>query len=52
MSEGKRTDILIVDDLPEKHLIYRVALEDLDRAARLIAAFVRRMTPAVDLVPR
>ncbi len=31
MSEGKRTDILIVDDLPEKHLIYRVALEDLDQ---------------------
>jgi two-component sensor histidine kinase/AmiR/NasT family two-component response regulator len=24
-----RTDILIVDDLPEKHLTYRVALEDL-----------------------
>jgi endoglucanase len=29
-----------------------VALEDLDRAARLIAAFVRRLTPATDLVPR
>jgi endoglucanase len=29
-----------------------VALEDLDRAARLIAAFVRRMTPSIDLVSR
>ena len=31
MSEGKRADILIVDDLPEKHLTYRVALEALDQ---------------------
>lgn len=31
MSEGKRADILIVDDLPEKHLTYRVALEELDQ---------------------
>ena len=31
MNEGERADILIVDDLPEKHLIYRVALEALDQ---------------------
>jgi two-component sensor histidine kinase/CheY-like chemotaxis protein len=31
MKEGKRADILIVDDLPEKHLTYRVALEALDQ---------------------
>jgi two-component sensor histidine kinase len=31
MNEGKRADILIVDDLPEKHLTYRVALEALDQ---------------------
>jgi endoglucanase len=29
-----------------------VALEDLDRAARLLAAFARRITPAADFVPR
>lgn len=29
-----------------------VALEDLDRAARLLAAFARRITPATDFVPR
>ncbi|MBX9589997.1 MAG: response regulator [Hyphomonadaceae bacterium] len=31
MSELKRADILIVDDLPERHLTYRVALEALDQ---------------------
>ena len=31
MNEGKRAEILIVDDLPEKHLTYRVALEALDQ---------------------
>src|ERR1041385_931641 len=29
-----------------------VALEDLDRAARLLAAFARRLTPGADFVPR
>jgi endoglucanase len=29
-----------------------IALEDLDRAARLLAAFARRVTPASDFVPR
>jgi endoglucanase len=29
-----------------------VALEDLDRAARLLAAFTRRLTPDTDFVPR
>ncbi|NOT08844.1 MAG: M20/M25/M40 family metallo-hydrolase [Gemmatimonadales bacterium] len=29
-----------------------VALEDLDRAARLLAAFARRVTPGADFVPR
>ena len=29
-----------------------VALEDLDRTARLLAAFVRRLTPDTDFVPR
>jgi endoglucanase len=29
-----------------------VALEDLDRAARLVAAFARRLTPDTDFVPR
>jgi endoglucanase len=29
-----------------------VALEDLDRTARLLAAFARRLTPATDFVPR
>jgi endoglucanase len=29
-----------------------VALEDLDRAARLLAAFARRLTPEADFVPR
>jgi hypothetical protein len=29
-----------------------VALEDLTRTARLLAAFARRITPATDLVPR
>ena len=31
MGDVKRADILIVDDLPEKHLTYRVALEALDQ---------------------
>ena len=31
MRDAKRADILIVDDLPEKHLTYRVALEALDQ---------------------
>jgi two-component sensor histidine kinase/CheY-like chemotaxis protein len=31
MKDAKRADILIVDDLPEKHLTYRVALEALDQ---------------------
>ena len=30
----------------------RVALEDLDRTARLLAAFARRLTPDTDFVPR
>ncbi len=29
-----------------------VALEDLDRAARLVAAFARRLTPETDFIPR
>jgi putative aminopeptidase FrvX len=29
-----------------------VALEDLDRAARLLAAFAHRLTPAADFIPR
>jgi endoglucanase len=29
-----------------------VALEDLDRTARLLAAFTRRLTPETDFVPR
>jgi putative aminopeptidase FrvX len=29
-----------------------VAIEDLDRTARLLAAFARRLTPGVDFVPR
>src|SRR5262249_62003089 len=29
MSGAERADILIVDDLPEKHLAYQVVLEDL-----------------------
>jgi endoglucanase len=29
-----------------------VALEDVDRAARLLAAFARRLAPGTDLVPR
>ena len=29
-----------------------IALEDLDRTARLLAAFARRLTPATDFVPR
>ncbi len=31
MRSGRRTDILIVDDLPEKHLVYRACLEELDQ---------------------
>jgi two-component sensor histidine kinase len=31
MRNGRRTDILVVDDLPEKHLVYRASLEDLDQ---------------------
>jgi putative aminopeptidase FrvX len=29
-----------------------IALEDLDRTARLLAAFVRRLSPDIDFVPR
>lgn len=29
MRNGRRTDILVVDDLPEKHLVYRASLEEL-----------------------
>ena len=29
MTGGERADILVVDDLPEKHLAYQVVLEDL-----------------------
>lgn len=38
MSEAKRADILIVDDLPEKHLTYRVALEELDQNILAVAS--------------
>jgi two-component sensor histidine kinase len=31
MRSPKRADILIVDDLPEKHLVYRASLEELDQ---------------------
>lgn len=31
MRNGRRTDILVVDDLPEKHLVYRASLEELDQ---------------------
>lgn len=31
MRNDRRADILIVDDLPEKHLVYRTILEDLDQ---------------------
>lgn len=31
MRSGRRTDILVVDDLPEKHLVYRASLEELDQ---------------------
>jgi two-component sensor histidine kinase/AmiR/NasT family two-component response regulator len=31
-AEAQRADILVVDDLPEKHLTYRVALEDLGQS--------------------
>ena len=31
MSEAQRADILVVDDLPEKHLTYRVDLEELEQ---------------------
>jgi two-component sensor histidine kinase len=31
MRNSKRVDILIVDDLPEKHLVYRASLEELDQ---------------------
>src|SRR4051812_27518813 len=31
MRKPKRTDILIVDDLPEKHLVYRASLDELDQ---------------------
>lgn len=31
MRTGRRTDILVVDDLPEKHLVYRASLEELDQ---------------------
>ena len=31
MRNSKRVDILIVDDLPEKHLVYRASLDDLDQ---------------------
>ena len=29
MRNNRRTDILVVDDLPEKHLVYRASLEEL-----------------------
>jgi CheY-like chemotaxis protein len=38
MSEAKRADILIVDDLPEKHLTYRLALEELDQSIVAVAS--------------
>jgi len=31
MRSDRRTDILVVDDLPEKHLVYRASLEELDQ---------------------
>jgi two-component sensor histidine kinase/CheY-like chemotaxis protein len=31
MRTNRRTDILVVDDLPEKHLVYRASLEQLDQ---------------------
>lgn len=31
MRTDRRTDILVVDDLPEKHLVYRASLEELDQ---------------------
>ena len=31
MRSSKRVDILIVDDLPEKHLVYRASLDELDQ---------------------
>ena len=38
MSEWQRAEILIVDDLPEKHLAYRVALEELDQNIVTVAS--------------
>ena len=38
MGETRRADILIVDDLPEKHLTYRVALEALDQNIIAVAS--------------
>ncbi len=31
MSGAKQSDILVVDDLPEKHVVYRASLEGLDQ---------------------
>jgi two-component sensor histidine kinase/FixJ family two-component response regulator len=31
MDSSERADILVVDDLPEKHLVYRASLEELDQ---------------------
>lgn len=31
MDSSERADILVVDDLPEKHLVYRTSLEELDQ---------------------
>lgn len=31
MRTDRRTDILVVDDLPEKHLVYRASLDELDQ---------------------
>ena len=38
MSEVARAEILIVDDLPEKHLAYRVALEELEQNIVTVAS--------------
>lgn len=38
MGNAERADILIVDDLPEKHLTYRVALEDLGQNVVAVAS--------------
>lgn len=38
MTSAERADILIVDDLPEKHLTYRVSLEDLGQNIITVAS--------------